>query len=115
MEFSLVYLLYGFVERPLVFLHHWYVDGSRVFAHALVSLLERLDQTIAIRITLKFFFQPLYKDFTAVGRILGVIFRSARILIGLAVYLSVVGVFLVVYLAWLSVPPAIIYYAARNI
>lgn len=115
MNFALVYLAHRPFYRLVDFFHHWYVDGPRYFAHGFISFLERLDQTLAIRITFRYLFQPLYKDYTIIGRILGFIFRSIRIAIGLAVYLFFSIVFIVFYLAWVSVPPVILFlaYGAR--
>ncbi len=115
MNFAFSYLLYRFFYRLFDFFHHWYIDGSWRFAHAFISFLERLDEIFAVKITLKYFFHPLYKDYTIVGRILGIIFRSLRILIGAAVYVLAGLVFLVIYFGWLAVPPVILWYAARNI
>jgi len=115
MEFAPVYLLYRLFYLPVIFLHHWYIDGSRAFGHALIATFERVDETIAIRVTLKHYFQPLYKDYSIVGRILGIVFRSGRIVIGLVVYLAIAAVFIGAYLAWVLIPPAIIAYAVRNV
>jgi len=114
MSFSLIYIVHRAVYRALDFFHHWYVDGSRVLAHKFVSVLEDADKSVAIRLTLRYFFQPLYKDYTVVGRILGVIFRSGRILIGGVFYLFLGLIFLVIYLVWVLIPPVIIYLAATN-
>lgn len=114
MNFALFYLIHRFFYRLGDFFHHWYVDGSRQFIHRFVSFLERLDRTLAIRITFRYLFQPLYKDYTAIGRILGFIFRSVRILIGAAVYAFFAALFLAIYAAWLLLPPLLIAYAASN-
>ncbi|HUZ92479.1 MAG TPA: hypothetical protein VNG29_00580 [Candidatus Paceibacterota bacterium] len=114
MNFALTYLIYRFAYRVGDFFHHWYYDGSRNFFHGFISFLESLDRTFAVRLTLKFLFHPLYKDYTIVGRILGFIFRSGRILIGVVVYAFFAVIFFAIYLAWLLVPPALILYAAAK-
>ncbi len=114
MNFALVYLINRAIYRILDFFHHWYVDGSRLLAHKFVSILEEVDKSLAIRLTIKYFFQPLYKDYTIVGRVLGVIFRLGRILIGGVLYLFLGLVFLVIYLVWVLIPPVIIILAATN-
>ncbi|MEK9180407.1 MAG: hypothetical protein AAB897_03270 [Patescibacteria group bacterium] len=111
MDFALIYLLQRFFLRLADFFHHWYVDGSRNIFHYFISLLENLDQTFALRVTLRHFFQPLYKDYTIVGRILGIIFRSGRVLIAFLFYLVIAAAFAIVYFAWLILPPAILFYA----
>ena len=110
MNFSLTYLAGRFIYHIYGFFHHWYLDASKVFFHKLVSFLERLDQTIALRVTLKYFFQPLIKDYTFIGRILGVIFRTGRALMGGVVYLLVIAVFMAGYILWLMAPVILILY-----
>ncbi len=115
MEFAPVYLVWLFFHRIVIFFHHWYVDGSRAIGHGFISVLERLDRSLAIRVTLRYFFQPLYKDFTFIGRILGIIFRSVRIAIAIVIYAAVAFAFLVAYIVWLAVPLYVIYHAAATL
>lgn len=80
-----------------------------------MKALTTADRSFAIAITVRHFFEPLYKDYSIVGRMLGVIFRSARIVIGGAVYLLLTIGFAVVYLLWLAIPGIIIFYVAKNL
>ncbi len=108
MNVALVYLVGRFFWRIGDFFHHWYVHGSRGIAHYFISLLESVDRTMAFKITLRYFFQPLYKDYSVVGRVLGIFFRSGRILIGLIIYLALGFLFLAFYLLWISIPVLIV-------
>lgn len=114
MNFALVYLIHRALYRLGDFFHHWYWDGSRHFANQFILFLENLDRTFAVRITLRFLFQPLYKDYSPVGRIMGFIFRSLRVVIGTVLYVFFAAIFFAIYLAWLLAPPVIIFYAALN-
>lgn len=111
MNFALGYVIQRFFFRLGDFFHHWYVDGSRWILYRFMQTVSRLDRTFAVRITLAHFFEPLYKDFTVIGRILGVIFRSVRVVIGGFVYLLIALLFLAILVAWLAVPPVIVLYA----
>ncbi len=113
-DFAIGYLIERFFFRLGDFFHHWYADGSRRLTHGFISFLERLDQRLALRITLRYFFQPLYKDYTIIGRILGPIFRLFRSLIGIVVYFVCGIVFFAIYLAWLAIPVAILYWGAQQ-
>ena len=115
MNFSLVYILSRFFFRIKDFFHHWYVDGSKYFFHGFISFLENLDRTLAFRMTLRHFFEPLNKDYTIMGRILGPIFRFGRAAVGLVVYACAGAVFLCVYLLWLIVPVALLALAIKPI
>lgn len=110
MNFSLIYLIGRFAYRILDFFHHWYADASRVFFYKLISFLEYLDQSLALRMTLRYFFQPLYKDYSVIGRILGVIFRTCRIFISVVVYAIVLLIFLAAYVLWLVAPIILVLY-----
>lgn len=109
-----IYLTERFFYRATGFFHHWYVHGIRNLTHTFVSFFERLDRTLALKITVQYFFQPLYKDYTFLGRILGVVFRAARVVIGFGVYVFLGAVFILVYAVWILFLPALIFYAFSN-
>jgi len=113
MNFSLVYIFGRLLFRIRDFFHHWYVDATKYFFHGFISFLENLDRTLAFRMTLRHIFEPLYKDYTIMGRILGPIFRFGRVLIGLVVYAVVGAIFLIFYLAWLLLPIAALTFAVK--
>lgn len=115
MDFALGYLFHRFFFRLSDFFHHWYTDGTRAFAHAYVSFLERTDKFFGVRINWRYIFQPLYRDFTIIGRIMGLIFRSIRIVLGLVIYAAASILFLIAYLAWLALPFAILFLVWRDI
>ncbi len=115
MDFALIYLPWQALYRVGQFFHHWYRDGSRYFVNHFISVLENLDHTFAVRVTLEHFFEPLYKDYSVIGRILGIVFRTVRILIGAAVYVLCAFIFLVFYIAWLALPPGLIAYVLLNV
>jgi len=115
MDFALFYVVQRFFYRMFDFFHHWYVDGSRVIGHEFINTLESADETLALRITLRHFFEPLYKDYSVIGRILGVVFRTGRVIIGVFVYLFISVLFAAAYLVWIAIPALILFYVARKI
>jgi hypothetical protein len=114
MSFWPVYLGGRFFFRIADFFRHWYADGTRYLFHGFISFLASLDRVFAVRITWHYFTRPLYGDYSAVGRVLGVVFRSFRILIALAVYAALAGIFLLFYLLWLVAPFIPLFMIARN-
>lgn len=104
-NFTLGYLVYRFFFRITAFLHHWYIDGSRTFLRAWLTFLTNLESTLALRITLFHLSEPLYKDYSLVGRIIGPIFRLFRVVLGLVLYAAVSLIFMLVYLFWILLPP----------
>jgi len=115
MDFAPVYLVERFFYRFVNFFHHWYVDGSRWLGHKFLNLLSDMDKTLAIQITLRYFFAPLYGDYSIIGRILGVIFRTGRIVIAAVFYLFITIIFILVYLIWIAIPVVPLVYVARHL
>jgi nitrogen fixation/metabolism regulation signal transduction histidine kinase len=115
MDFSFVYLAQRLLYRFLDFFHHWYVDGSRAFGRSFMKTMRSVDDSFAVAITLRHFFEPLYKDYSVVGRIMGFFFRTLRVIIGGIFYLFLAVLFAIAYLVWIAIPITILYYAARNI
>jgi len=116
MSYPLVYLINRFRYRLVEFLKHWYVNAFLIISHRTVSFLERLDRTLALKITFRNFFRPLYQDYTLLGYLLGFFFRFWRILFASLVYLVVIIVALFIYAGWAAMPVYIIYkglYAER--
>ena len=107
--FAIGYLVYRFFYRIFVFFRDWYGDGSRAVTRAFMAVLEYLDRSFAVKITLEHFFEPLYKDYSIIGRVLGVIFRSVRVMLGIVLYAVIAVLFLAVYLVWAAIPPAILF------
>jgi len=114
MNFAPGYLVVRFFFRIGDFFHHWYVDSSRWFFNKFISFLEGLDRFFGVKINLANFFRPLYGDYTIIGRAMGVIFRTIRIVLGSIAYVFFSAVFLLVYLVWALIPPAILFMAFKN-
>jgi hypothetical protein len=110
-DFALGYLVHRFFYRIFDFFRHWYVGGSRIIAHAFISTLEDIDRSFAVKITLQHFFEPLYKDYSVIGRILGVIFRSFRVAIGIVIYAVIAVCFAVAYVIWILALPALLFFS----
>ena len=103
------YLIYRFFYRIWLFLLHWYGDGFFFAWNMLLETLRSLDRVIALKITLRYFFQPLYRDYTTVGYLLGFIFRSIRVVFGALLYLIIFVIALSLYCAWAAIPLYLIY------
>lgn len=110
MDFAVSYLGVRFLFFIRQFFKHWYVDGTRAFWRLVRRGFYLIDRTLALRITLRNFFRPLYGDYTFVGHILGPLFRLGRTLVALLVYLVLGVCVLAVYLAWAAVIPLLLAY-----
>ncbi len=101
---AVIYLIQRFFYRIWEFLTHWYVGGYFAIGGKFLNILEYLDQTLALRITLRYFFQPLYRDYSFIGYLIGIPVRAVRTFIGLIAYGAVIAAGVAVYLAWAAVP-----------
>jgi hypothetical protein len=110
MNIAAVYLLHRFFYRLTDFFYHWFMGGSRNISHGFISALERMDKTFAAKITLRHFFEPLYQDYSVIGRILGVIFRTIRLALAAVFYLALAIIFFAVWVVWILIPVVIIGY-----
>lgn len=114
MNFAPAYLAIRFFYRIFEFVRHWYVKSVRIYWNFVLNTLQNLDYFFAWRITVKHLFEPLYKDYSVIGYILGFIFRSLRVAIGSVVYLFVFAIAIGLYLAWLLIPPFLIFQIIRG-
>ncbi len=113
MDFSLVYLTNRFFHRLFEFVSNWYVSGFYRVSRGLTLILRGMDQTLAVRVTLLNLDQPLYGDYTMMGRVLGFMFRIFRLLAGFVLYGIFIVLGLFVYLFWALLPVFILLYAFR--
>jgi hypothetical protein len=109
MNFSLIFLVHRLLYRIYAFLKHWYVGGFMTIARRTVGILESLDQVLAVKITARYFFKPLYQDYSILGYILGFVFRSIRLFTGGLVYLLITLTAVAIYLIWAGLPLYVIY------
>jgi hypothetical protein len=105
-----VYLGERFLFRIADFLRHWYRGSARVYFNFILDRFHSLDRVLAFRITLRHLFEPLYGDYTLIGRLVGLPLRLLRLAVAGLVYVVLGGAAILVYLAWLVLP---VYLVAR--
>ncbi len=108
MDFAPIYLVRHLFFHIFEFVRHWYIHSFIMIGRWLVNNLEWLDQTLALRVTVRHFFEPLYGDYTIIGRALGVFFRTIRVALALVCYPILIVCVIVAYLLWIAVPPFIV-------
>lgn len=94
--------------RIAEFFRRWYVKSAKTYLNFTLDRFARLDRFFAWKITAWHLFEPLYRDYSLVGYVLGFFFRSIRLLAGSAVYSVFFALALTAYLAWLSIPPLLL-------
>lgn len=88
--------------------YFWYVEGSATFLRTLYRLLIYLDQAFALTIMARFFFVPLFGDYTLLGRCLAIPFRLGRIVVGVVAVVVGELSLLALFALWLIFPFALL-------
>lgn len=109
MEISLIYLIKHLGQRIVEFFRHWYLNGFLKASDISLTILERLDRTFALRISIRYLFSPLYQDYSFIGYMWGFIFRAIRIILASVVYSIFVLFSFVLFVVWTLIPIFIIY------
>lgn len=98
------YLIFQIARRIAVFFRRWYIDFSRAYWARVIERATFFDKAFAIKIMWKTLLQPLWGDYTPIGRIMGFFFRTARILAAVPFFFLYFGAAFLVWAAWLMVP-----------
>ncbi len=115
MNISLVYLGQRALYRIWLFIKHWYIGGFVRGITWHLAVLEQLDRFFALKITFRYLFQPLYRDYTVIGYLFGFLFRSIRIISALIIYALFAVLSLMLYLGWASIPLLLTYRVCQEI
>ncbi len=115
LDISLLYILARLVKRATDFFKHWYINGFFQAMRWTLDVYERLDHKFALRITVRYWMQPLYQDYSIIGYIFGFIFRTVRIIAALIIYTFVFFIALFLFLLWAAIPVAVVYSIFKNL
>lgn len=77
--------------------------------------MKGVERDIGVFINLRLLFQPIYGDYSYMGRVIGPILRFGRVLLGFIIMaISTIAV-LTIYLIWLILPPLAILMMVLNL
>lgn len=102
------YLVFRFFFRISEFLRRWYVVAGLFLWKKTIERIQSLDRTLALKVTIVYFFQPLFGDKSIIGRILGFFFRIWRILLATVLYVAIISVAVALYILWALFPVFVI-------
>ncbi len=91
----------------LKFLVWWAVKAPGRLFELLKRAVLLSNNSLAFTLSIKLLFTPLFGDFTLIGRLMGFVFRTIKIVIGTIVLLSVLSFSLAVLPLWYLAPPLI--------
>lgn len=104
-----------YLTLPISLFKFWYLDSISFFTQTWKNIMLLLEEDLAVGLMWKLIFTPLFHDSSFVGRILSIIFRLTRIIVGLFAFCVVTiflfllgGYFLMLpVLAVIDMPPSI--------
>ncbi len=97
------------------FFYIWYIQSSRDFWEREISFIKQIERDIGIMINLRLITQPIFGDYSYMGRVIGPIFRLGRVLIGVAIITASAAVVVSLYLLWIILPPLVFLMIALNL
>lgn len=105
-------ILEYFINLPIKFMKginqffwFWYVQSSKDFWNREINFMKGIERDIGVMINLKLIFQPIFGDYSYMGRIIGPIFRLGRVSVGAAIICVSIFVVILIYLIWIILPP----------
>jgi hypothetical protein len=103
-----VFIVQSFFLRLFLFFKHWYLNGFFFSVKKTIAVLAFFDSFFAVKITALNIFQPLFQDYTLLGRLIGFPLRIILLLLGLSLYLVIISFSALLFLIWSSIPVLII-------
>lgn len=103
----LIFLQYLFSQlffRLFEFFRRWYVVGGRFAWRTTIGKIQSLDRALALRVTVIYFFRPLFGDESFTGRFFGFFFRIFRIILALALYIVIFLFATFLFILWALFP-----------
>ena len=91
------------------FFRRWYFERSNQLWSLVFYFLGALDKNFAVAINARLWLQPLYGDYSFVGRIIGPILRTLRIVFGSLIYLVILALAFFVWLGWVLLLPFLLW------
>jgi len=93
-----------YLTLPISLLKFWYPDSIAFFIRTWKNLILFLEEDLAVGLMWKLLFTPLFHDSSFVGRILSLMFRTGRIVIGLFAFAVMTVSLLFIGACWLLLP-----------
>lgn len=96
--------IYYWIKVILLFPHFWFIEGTIFFLRLFRNVTIYAEQAAAFTLNIRFFFVPLFGDYSLLGRVMGIIFRTLRIGFGLIFIPFVSSIVLFLFFFWLLIP-----------
>ena len=95
----------NFIKGIINFFSFWYITSSKVFWSKEIIFIKGIERDMGVLINLKLMFQPIFGDYSYLGRVIGPIFRLGRVFAGFFIVAVSVIAAMIIYLIWIILPP----------
>lgn len=95
----------NFIKEIINFFSFWYLQSSKNFWRKEISFIKQIERDLGMIVNLKLIYQPIFGDYSYMGRVIGPVFRISRVLIGLLIILTSIIIVVTIYLIWIILPP----------
>lgn len=112
---SLLRFVKFFYKSLYDFLYFWYFKGSLDFWRRELDFIKSTERDMGLVLNLKLITQPIFGDYTYMGRIIGPIFRLFRVLSSVIILLISCLAIIVAYFIWIALPLVVFYMIFSNI
>lgn len=93
------------MSNPLIkFAYNWYIEDSKNFWNGVLKFIKTMDRDFGVVANIYNWANPLYGDYSYIGRAVGPLFRTLRIFTGVLVYAAVALFAVFLYVFWLVLP-----------
>ncbi|MBI2017692.1 ATP-dependent Clp protease ATP-binding subunit [Candidatus Daviesbacteria bacterium] len=89
---------------PIHLVDFWYTEGTAFFIRVWKHLILLLEEDLAVFLMAKLLFVPLFHDASYVGRVLSILFRLGRIVIGGFAFVMATIIIIALALYWAVLP-----------
>ncbi len=93
-----------YITLPIHLIEFWYLEGLAFFLQTWKNLMLFLEEDLAVTLMWKLIFVPLFHDSSIVGRLLSLLFRLSRILMGVFAFAMVSLGLLMLAIYWFGLP-----------
>ncbi len=93
-----------YFKLPIHLIEFWYPEGIAFFIKTWKNLMLFLEEDLAVSLMWKLLFVPLFHDSSYVGKVLSVLFRLGRIIIGIFAFTLASLALLMIAIFWFLIP-----------
>lgn len=111
----IVNLPLNLMRGTLNFFYIWYVQGTFDFWNKEAAFLRAVERDVGFIVHVKHIADPLFGDYTLMGRFIGFIFRIGFIIFGFSITAASVAAVVSLYLLWMIIPPITFFYLLSNL